>query len=276
MIMNKILVQLFNITLIAGFIFTSCDYSDLDTYSGRNDIHFETGVDLNANEEQTKVYHLGYDNIIDSIITIKTLIIGDTKNYDRPINFGLIDSLSTGKVGEDVEFLYDRSFVKANSHKGEITVKLLETERSNASRIKLTFKILPNEHFTAEYSGIANINTAKAGINYNISRLYFDSNHDMPILWADAEDHFKMMFGQFSKVKYKFILETLRFSEDLFYYDPGIEKDPMALAENRFPSQASFAWVMLLNRTLKEYEDEHGEKLKDENGLVVTFPLSFS
>lgn len=276
MIMNKILVQLFNITLIAGFIFTSCDYSDLDTYSGRNDIHFETGVDLNANEEKSKIHHLGYDKIIDSTITIKTIIIGDIKNYDRPINFGLVDSLSTGKVGEDVEFLYDRSFVKANSHEGEITVKLLETERSNASKIKLTFKILPNEHFTAEYTGIANINTAKTGINYNISELYFDSNHDMPILWVDAEDYFKKMFGQFSKVKYKFILETLRFSEDLFYYDPEVEDDPTELAKSRFPQQASFAWLMLLNRTLKEYEDEHGEKLKDENGLEVKFPFSFS
>lgn len=275
--MNKIIIQLYSITLFAGLILTSCDYSDLDTYSGKNDVHFKTGVDINANEpEISKVYHLGYDNIIDSIITIKTLIIGDTKNYDRPINFGLVDSLSTGKVGEDVEFLYDRSFVKANSHKGVITVKLLETERSNASRIKLTFKILPNEHFTAEYSGIVNINTAKAGINYNISRLYFDSNHDMPILWADAENYFKRLFGEFSKVKYKFILETLGFSEELFYYDPEIDDNPEALAESRFPRLASYAWIMLLNRTLKEYENEHGEKLKDENGLEVKFPFAFS
>lgn len=274
--MNKIIIY-FSITLISGLILTSCDYSDLDTYSGNNDIHFEKGFDINGDQEKnSKMLHIGYDNIKDSIITIPTVVIGDIKDFDRPINFSLIDSLSTGKVGEDVEFLFDKSLVEANSHKGKITIKLLETERSNTSLIKLTLKILPNEYFTAQYTGLVNANTAKTGDNYNIFRVYFDSNHDMPILWADAESHFKRIFGEYSKVKYKFILETLRFSEDLFYYDPEIDGDPKTLAESRFPSLASFAWIMLLNRTLNDYEKEHGERLKDENGLVVTFPLSFS
>lgn len=272
--MSKISNIILSITTIAGLFLTSCDQSELDTYSGRNDIYFKTGTTANADkEDKISILHLGYDNKKDSIITIETIIIGDVTDYDRPINFGIVDSLSTAKLGKDVELLYDKSYVKANSNSGQISVRLIETPESDKSKIKLTFKLLPNEYFLAQY--VYDSNTNK-DINWNLSQLYFDSSNDMPILWADAQSYFNRLFGQFSKVKYKFICETLNFPEELFSYDPAVEKNPRELAEARFPSLASFSWIMLLNRSLKDYETAHGEKLKDENGALVTFPFSFS
>lgn len=277
--MNKILLKLFSIALVILFGFTSCEYSDLDTYSGIDDVYFTFGS-YSGNEEHLVVdsttLHLGYDNKKDSIVSIAVIALGSLADLDRPIRFELIDTLSTGKVGEDVELLYDRSFIKANSRNGQIVVKLLETSKSNNGMIKLTFKISPNSYFQGKHSEIMSKNAdKKKKMNSNIYKVYFDSNSDMPILWADAESYFRMIFGEFSKVKYEFILQTLRFPKELFSYDPTIVEDPVALARERFPSSASFAWTMLLNRTLNEYEIEHGGRLKDENGLVVSFPLSF-
>lgn len=278
--MNKILLQLFSITLAVGFCLTSCEYSDLETYSGTDDVYFAFGS-YSGNTEylivDSTTLHIGYDNKKDSVISIGMTALGSFADFDRPVHFELVDTLSTGKAGEDVELLYDRSFIKANSRDGQITVKLLETQRSNDRIIKLTFRILPNEYFIAKHFETLTGNAdKKKKMKSNIYKVYFDSNSDMPILWADAESYFKMIFGEYSKVKYKFILETLRFPEELFSYDPSVVEDPVAFARDRFSSSASFAWIMLLNRTLNEYEAEHGRRLTDENGFVVSFPLPYN
>lgn len=273
--MKRIPLILFFLILISGYI--SCDHDKLDTYSGQDDICFRYAVATTGTnpkdsiQRDSIIIRFGYDEVMksDSIIRIQMQLLGDLKDYDRPINFVLDADSSTAKLGEDIELLHDRSVIYANSTVGHIYVKLKNTEKLLDTMIVAEIKTASNEYFIAQYEETINKDINEENkIKSNRFRIFFDASFDKPNLWADAELNFSRVFGSYSKVKFDFICTTLNLDFSYFTYNPATEK-PVSVFNDRFKLQYTNGWKLRLENALIEYELEHGKALVDENGDAV-------
>lgn len=272
--MKKIQIYFLTIFILFG---ASCEHDKLDTYSDlTDDIYFEyafhplsTGG-VKYDEDSTTV-RFGYDTPMksDSTIKIKMRLLGDVVDYDRPINFTLEESESV-KLGRDVELLHDQSCLKADSIYGYIYIKIKNNGNLGDTTLLAKLRTMPNEHFRAEYDEVyKNKDNNKEGkIKSNTYRVFYTAKNSMPLLWAASELRFRNVFGTYSDVKFDFIIKTLRLDYSLFVYNPETEVANEVFAA-RFPISKTNGWKLLLRIALEQYEEEHGEALKDENGKYV-------
>lgn len=265
------------IALLVIFV-TACDHDKLETYSGKEQVYFSFADEAGTyNVIDSVIIRFGYDEIpkTDSTIAVRTKIMGLVRDYERPVNFTLVDSLSTVKLGEDVELLFDRSCIQANSIYGSVYVKLINTDKLTDSTLVAAIRTMPNDYFFADYDLTRHGSINDDGrIKGNVYKIYFDAKNEMPNLWVDMITRFTTVFGDYSLVKLEFICEALEIGREYFTYDPETET-----AQDVFNARIgsySIAWGLILNRRLKQYEDEHGERLKDEHGNEVIIPGPFS
>lgn len=275
-----------NITIIISLLLflglSSCQESTTDVYPVKADLFFHyslTAGPWDADDQKptyvrdSTIVRFGYDEILkeDSIIRMKMRLIGPYADFDRPINFVLVDSMSTAKLGEDIELLYDESFMLANDRTGYIYVKLKNTEKLRNTELIAAIRTAPNEYFIAKYDSIQEGEKHKVSekTKSNTFRIRFNCIKDKPNLWAANELKFKQRgFGDYSNVKLDFIMEQLHLDYEYFTYDPSAE-DPDVIFSNRFPIGLINGWKIVLELALEKYERDHGAPMKDENGNNV-------
>ncbi|MBK5720353.1 DUF4843 domain-containing protein [Dysgonomonas sp. Marseille-P4677] len=278
--MKNIYIKLL-LLLFASSVFISCENSELESYSGKDDVFFEYSLSKSSSfdngQGRTEVIdsvsiRFGYDNPVkkDSIIKIKMRLLGTYVNYNRPINF-VLDTSSTAKLGEDIELLHDMSYMDANSRDGYIFVKLINTEKIKERAITAVIKTAPNDHFLANYDKIeeASKYNVEDKMKSNIFRIFYDAKNGMPILWAAREGDFKRAFGTYSIVKFNFICDVLDLNYEYFTYNPSAGEVASAIFSQRFPLALTNGWKLILEEALQKYKDENGEALKDENGEYI-------
>lgn len=253
-----------------GILLISCKKETLDTYSGINQVYFRfANATISSTMLVDSVFvHFGYDNIIksDSIIGINIMVLGDVVNYNRLVNFAIIDSMTTAK-SSDYELLKNESYIIADSIGGQLKIKLKNTESLNDTVLKIGIVLLDNEYFNTDYDETHFDFINKEGkIKANRFYVKFDNANVMPNLWAAREAGFKSMFGNYSKVKFDFICESLNLTREYFTYIEGVE-NPGTVYSARF-SISGRPWA----RYLKELLQEMNPPLKDENGEFVTIP----
>lgn len=265
-----------NMTKIAGIVAPflllltlSCEKDKLITYEERDQVYFQY-ADLKKNIEDSTSVCLGYDEIpkADSTIRIKVMIMGKIANIDRPVHFALVDSLSTGKPDEDIELLYDQSYIAAGSIDGWVCVKIKNTPKLADSVMVVTLCTMPNDYFDTDYEQLRyrkEVGSKRA----NRYRIYFDAKNEMPILWSAMLTKFTVAFGNYSRVKFEFMCETLELKREYFIYDPDTENAKEVYKLRFRPYERT--WPMILNRRLNQYELEHGKRLTDEKGNEVKF-----
>jgi hypothetical protein len=220
------------------------------------------------------VVKFGYDAVIksDSVIKISVKVMGSVVDYDRPVNFILVDSTSTARLGGDVELLTDRSFVPADSISGNIYVKLHNTENLNDTSLVASLRLIENEHFKADYhfTRYADVNRDSIIMSTQI-RVRFDNGSEMPNMWANptTKMYFDMIFGSYSRVKFTLMCQILPgCTREYFTYASG--ENPQTVFSARFPMGLLAAWARGLNTYLTTYKSEHdGIPLYDENGNEV-------
>jgi hypothetical protein len=216
--------------------------------------------------------YFGYDDVIksDSVCTINVRLMGEPKDYDRPIRFEMIDTASTAKQGADVELLPDKSFIPAGKNLGVVALKLKNTSDLNDTTLMVKIRLLANEYFQVNYTQTINadINTAGKMIATEY-RLFFNNSSDMPNLWADFSSRFTNYWGTFSKVKLDVICEVCHVDRSLFEYDPQTQKASTVWGQ-RFPMAILQNMCTAVNRYLDNWKATHdGNPLTDEKGNVV-------
>ncbi|MDR3246311.1 MAG: DUF4843 domain-containing protein [Prevotellaceae bacterium] len=265
------------ILLFAAAVFNACEYETLPVYSGKDQVYFsyaDAAYGVSYVIDSTTV-HFGYDVVqkADTTVTVAIKVMGSVADYDRPVDFIIIDSLSTAVLGRDVELLKDKSFITANKATGIITVKLKNTENLNDTVLKVAFKLVENDYFKADYEKTiySSLNNEGKIVSTRYSIL-FDNSSDMPNFWAHATYavRFNMFFGAYSTKKFITLCELFHFDWDYFTYPQGSTSSQLSTLFNaRFPSSATLAWARAFNRYLDEYEFVNGERLLEDNGDVM-------
>jgi hypothetical protein len=263
------------ITIASALLFfCSCEHESLPTYSGVDQIYFAyVDTTLIAVVDSVTV-NFGYDVVpkADSTISIPVRVMGNIVDYDRPVNFILV-STSTAQQGRDVELLTDRSFVPAGKNKGNIYIKLYNTENLNDKSLLASLCLVENEYFKADYRFTPYRSLNKEGkIIGTQCRIRFENTNEMPNMWANpsTKSYFDMVFGTYSRAKFTLMCQILPgCTREYFTYE--LDEDPQKVFSARFPMGLLAGWARGLSTYLATYKNEHdGVPLYDENGREIT------
>jgi hypothetical protein len=249
----------------------SCEYELLPTYSGQDQIFFRYADEgMAINRVDSTVIKFGYDPEMktDSTIRIGVQVMGAVTDFDRRVNFIMVDSSSTAKPG-DVELLHDRSMLPEGTNIVYISIKLHNTDALNDTMLLASIKLVENEFFKADYEISSRFSaTEREQKNAVRFRVWFDNSSDVPNMWFTYARRFNSFFGPYSRVKFDFMCQVIPgASREYFTYLP--DEDPGTAWRERFPMSLMGAWARRLNTALAEYEREHGAPLLDENGNEV-------
>jgi hypothetical protein len=249
----------------------SCSNDKLPVYEDVSRIYFSWATALPAyTRSDNQTISLGYDNPVksDSTIQIPVRLLGRLSDTDRPISAEVVRSESSAIPGEDIEIL--PSIIPAKSDSGNLTVRIINSEKLTKNQVLARIRLTPNEYFHTDMNVFPGELT---GLEYNI---YFDSMSDMPNLWKDAPG-LTTYFGKWSKVKENLLCELLGITRDWFMYDANdiaIYGSPSAVLNSRMAPDIAFGIIAIVNRYLRDYKETHnGNPLLDENGEEVKTPI---
>lgn len=207
--------------------------------------------DLSMYENDPKVYFWGGVNTVtaDSIgynfillptsqtkdtIYLPLRIMGDVADYDREVELEIVDSSS---AKEHIVFEIGPKKVRANSFTDSIPVYINRTPDMTTKILKLYVNLLPSKDFKVGYDQYKDF---KVSITDQL----------VPPTWSFT---FAAVFGQFSMVKFRFMVATLQ-----------------RVTFPNLPSELA-AMGSKCKVALAAYEAANGP-LYDENGLQVVFP----
>lgn len=273
--MKRYKYYIFLLTIAAS---VSCKRESLPTYSGEDMIYFAYADKIYKFEIiDSTIVKFGYDAVVktDSVVGIDVKVMGDLKDYDRPVAFGFDEGAFTALPGTDVELLPELSFLPAGKTEGKIFVRLKNTERLNDTSLFVALRLKANEHFKAEYTGTAVAEVNREGkIDGTKFRVRFDNGMEMPSMWAHAvlQQPFTMMFGPYSHAKFNLMCQILPgCTRERFYFQPGEENEvPTTVFSRKFPMGLLAGWAVGLKMYLDDYKAEHdGEPMRDENGNEI-------
>lgn len=165
---------------------------------------------------------------------LKARIIGKSVPYDREIKFVVNEETTTAK--KDENYKLDPVSMPANSYTVDVPLVVYRAGLKDKS-VRLELTVEPNEYF-----GVGFEKTSKA------------------FLWGDMfikpdnwdSSNYKNCFGEFTEIRYAFILEACGIVE---------LPDPQDLVTLGF-------YNAKVREALYEYNKTHDEPLEDELGLV--------
>ena len=141
-------------TALATLTLAGCNKEGIDTYDlDDSRIYFQeqnyTGSDGTAGySTSTKFSYVGYGASMTNVVFGATVkIMGEVKNYDRPIKVVVDEENTTMVEGEGYEINFDTLCVKAGENSCKVKVRFLRPKRLQSAEDTLTLKLLPNEHF---------------------------------------------------------------------------------------------------------------------------------
>ena len=269
----------FYIICPVAFIFLyACEYETLPTYSGVDQIYFEYADGGNERDIiDSTIVRFGYDIVrkTDSIISIRVKVMGSVADFDRPVNFSMVEAASESQLGRDVELLLDGSFVPAGSVTGVVRIKLNNNEALDEvgdDFMIVVLRLEESEFFKTDYTHtrLTNVNS-RGNIVATEYKVWFNNASDIPNLWAHPANftNFTNAFGEYSQKKFDLMCAILPgCTRELFTYQPG--ENPQEVFSERFSVGLTSAWGRALNNYLREYEILHGEPLLEDDGTVMT------
>lgn len=272
--MKELKIKHYLAVLTALLILYSCKYETLPTYSGIDQIYFAY-ADISPYRSDSLIVRFGYDAVMkdDSIIGITVKVMGSVTDYVRLVDFVLVDSMSTAKLGRDVDLLHEFSIVPPNSVYGLIAVRLKNTEALlNDVTLTAMFRLVENEFFKTDYTRTSNTTINNQGrIVSTQFHVLFDNANEMPNMWAHPTwgQQLTNFLGPYSRVKFAFMCEVLPgCTREYFTY--GSDENPQTVFNTRFELGLIAGWARTLHICLERYKEEHdGEPLRDENGQEV-------
>ncbi|WP_316841634.1 DUF4843 domain-containing protein [Pedobacter gandavensis] len=251
--------KLLTILMVFG-IFAACKKESLQAYTEKPRIYFRL---------EKKVFYLPFptatagnlridylpQNSIKKTDTLALIVQASGPASDNPRAFVLERSAKPGNAVEGVDFdLLDKDFViPAGAFNKAIRVVVRRTSGMTKNELSFAYNLKMNEHF--ELGPLADTTNyfSNEGVT-NMVAINFVAR-DIAIKPANWDTFLLNYFGAYSEVKYRFIIDVL--------------------AKISFPSDTQAA-VMTGNRTrlrtaLTKFNTGRPEKLKDENGIEISF-----
>lgn len=179
---------------------------------------------------------------------LKMIIMGNLENHERDVQLEAIDG-STAKEGVH----YKLPIIKLASKAYEFLypVVLFNTEDLKTNTVRLVLKAKANKDFP---EGAAIITGSSRYAKYKVN---FNNKLIKPDYWRFIQNY----FGEYSDVKYKFMIDVIGISDFL----PDLNGGTIVYSD-------FINYSGQMRKALDEYEAIHGPML-DETGKEVSFPL---
>jgi hypothetical protein len=271
--MKKDILTLTAAGALIAMLCSACEYETLPTYTGKQQVYFAyAGETMKDKIVDSLFVAFGYDLEIkqESLIYIGVKVMGKLADYDRPVRCIVVDTASTAREGQDVEFIADSSFVPAGKNSGQIVIRLRNTEYLNGKRLKAALRLVPNEHFYTDYTSTRNTSINSAGsIVATQYKVYFDNDNAIPNLFVAYQTMFYQAFGDYSDKKLNKVCELFGLTRDNFTYHPPKSAEQLL---NELGGTSTFlAWGRGLNYWLRQYKADHdGEPFREDDGTEMT------
>ena len=262
---------------VAALAMASCSREDIDTYElNDNRIYFQeqtfTGSDGSAGfSTSTSFSYVGYGASFTSVVfggTVK--IMGEIKDYDRPIKV-VVDAENTTMVeGEGYEFDSDTLCVKAGENSCKVRVRFLRPERLRNNEDTLTLKLLPNEHFNVleTYKSSNNWqNTSASDIDGTRYMFRISEKYSRPGAWDGNGVSAGTYFGTWSITKYIYINDLFGFTTSDWEGANG--------AGSKITAGTIKFYAGELQKELQKQADA-GTPVYDEDGTYMQLPSPYS
>lgn len=234
-------------------VLVSACSKDITAYQEDSRAYF---YDLTATQYPQQVYSRTFSfATMDNTVTVDTQYIpvkiqGLASDHDRIFAAKALADSTTAIAGTDYRLL--PGVIKANAFTGMLPLVLFRTAQLKTVTLRL-------------YMSIADTADFKAGVDEN--NYYLVSwNDDLikPNNW-DTSPGLKLFFGDYSRVKYEFIISVLHKSS--FDFLTGRTYDPTKITVDQM-----YDYAAQLKSALKTYNATHTPPLTDEYGIQVTFP----
>ena len=178
--------------------------------------------------------------VLEQDMEMKLYVMGEAASTDRTAKLAIDASLSTADASQYV--FPETVTIPAGKLEAPFIITLKRTEDLTTNTVSLCFKVVETNDFKA---GVIEQNHFCIKWNDTLSK---PKNWDTELL---------EFFGEYSLVKYRFIIDTLGFGE-------------FSAKEMSWSELTNYKIIM--KTALDEYNDAHpGAPLKDENGQLVTF-----
>lgn len=218
-------------------LFTACHKATLQYYTAGDGVYFYS-IDSANYSFATQVGLVEKDTVL-----IKMKALGYIKEYDRPFQLRAVDG-TTAK--ENTHFILPIVTLKANTNTIDYPVILLNTADLKTSTLRLELEVLENENFP-QGAGIVSNN-----LTFNRFKINFSNRLLKPTYWNNIQNY----FGEYSDVKYKFMIDQTGIS---------------VFSTQIYNGSELINLKGLLNAALQKYVSTNGPML-DENQKPISFP----
>lgn len=228
------------ILILSGMIglILSCKKSELQKYTAGDGIYFYS-IDSVNYSFANQVGNIDRDTIL-----VAMRILGEVKDYDRPLQLKAV----TGTTAQaNTHYILPVVAIKANTNTIAYPVIVLNTPDLKTNTVRLELQVSENTDFAQGAGIISN------GTNFNIFKINFNNRLIKPSYWSSIQGY----FGEYSDVKYKFMIDTLGFSD---------------FSSATITFSEYYALKATMTTALQKYVATNGP-LVDESGKTVSFPI---
>lgn len=186
-------------------------------------------------------------------LRLRIQVSGSAANSDRAFVFERNTSIGTAKEGVDFDLL-DKNFVMP-AGKFNTVVRVVVYRNANMAKqpVSFAYNLKANENFElGPDRDTLNFTSISAVMNMVAIKV---TAKDIVVKPANWETFIKTYFGVYSEVKYRFVIDVL-----------GLTAIPSTTTASRMNTYRNN-----LRTALTKYNAEHPEKLKDENGIEISF-----
>lgn len=198
----------------AALATSSCSHDELDLYSGPKAMLYIQELynfDIYGNP-------IGYRDHTDAdfanvppeytiwTVSFQVKMAGEVVDYDRPYSLRIEAENTTGIEGEDFDLEGNEFTIKAGKASDVVRVRLHRTDRIKLEKIKVSFLLEPNEHFTMdipEFKGSASWSAQTPMMD--ATRYYVTASefYKCPARWNDWA--LELYFGEYTPKKFSVI-----------------------------------------------------------------------
>lgn len=245
--------------LLSAITCGSCDQNEtpvFDTNYSALNIWFGTSGVVNDDMTYNYSYTLGEDSIM-----FYARVTGALSDKDREFTLEVYEGNKEEAEGSYRTLTY---VIKAGESEAEFpiyfdTSKLKDPQSFTIEDGYLYFRMAENPLFQ---TGAYNMNSLKV-----ILKNYLDK----PTEWDEAtypRRPYSAYFGEYSKVKYQFMIQELGLIDFHISYTATVSYDEET---NTVSNNYANFLVQKMKVALEEYNSTHTEPLKDESGSVIVF-----
>lgn len=235
--------------LIAIITLSACKKDTTEVFSGKPGISFYYVVASGADSTNFSFANQTKEEERDTIF-IGMRVMGTAVSYPREIEAKALPA-TTAKEG--VDFILPKIVLPADSLTVAYPIILINTEALKTNTYHLEVAVKENQDFIQGVVGQADVTTR----NIPVYKINFNNQLIEPDYWEYIANY----FGDYSNVKYRFMIDVLGFSDFRPDYIDG------------FLTYSDFLnYNVKLKNALKDYNDANGPLL-DETGQEISFPL---